>query len=178
MSASASVKMSKRILREIQNGMKSKLFGFFCDDTGKYGEPNVCYLRFAPEDEIYKGQMHVLKIKFSYASPEVMEYPKYPPYITFLTPIWHSNIDKNGIICLDILKETKKWKATYGIETVFNSLCLLLMVPTPEDPLNRQAAKNYKSMKSEEYKQIADEYYHQGVTSESMQKILNAPEYI
>ena len=176
--ASIIVKMNRRTLREIKKGMESKQFEFFCDDEGKYGELGACYLRFVPEDEIYCGQTHILKIKFSYGSNEVMEYPTNPPNIRFLTPIWHSNIGKDGIICLDILKIDEKWKSSYGIDAVFQSLCLLLIAQNPKDPLNGSAAKDYNNMTPIHYREIADVHYAQGISTDYIQKLLNSSDFV
>lgn len=53
-----------------------------------------------------------------------------------LTPIVHPNIDRDGHICLSILRP---WNPTYTIQTVVFGLILLLLEPNANDPLNLQA---------------------------------------
>ena len=52
-----------------------------------------------PSDSPYQGGVFFLTIKFP------PDYPFKPPKVQFNTKIYHPNINANGGICLDILKE-------------------------------------------------------------------------
>jgi ubiquitin-conjugating enzyme E2 D/E len=52
-----------------------------------------------PSDSPYTGGVFKLHIQFP------TEYPFKPPHVQFTTKIYHPNINSNGSICLDILKE-------------------------------------------------------------------------
>ena len=52
-----------------------------------------------PEDSAYTGGVFFLNIHFP------TDYPFKPPKVTFVTRIYHPNINANGGICLDILKD-------------------------------------------------------------------------
>ena len=52
-----------------------------------------------PEDSPYNGGLFFLNIVFP------TDYPFKPPKVTFVTKIYHPNINANGGICLDILKD-------------------------------------------------------------------------
>ena len=52
-----------------------------------------------PDDSPYAGGVFFLNIKFP------TDYPFKPPKCTFTTRIYHCNINSNGAICLDILKD-------------------------------------------------------------------------
>ena len=83
---------------------------------------------FGPEDTPYNGGVFYLDVKFP------PEYPFKPPKIMFKTPIYHCNINRQGGICLDILKDSS-WSPALTISKVLLSICSLLADPNPKDPL-------------------------------------------
>ncbi|KAJ3074900.1 Ubiquitin-conjugating enzyme E2 11 [Podochytrium sp. JEL0797] len=86
-----------------------------------------------PAATVYEGLTFKLALKFP------LTYPYTAPTITFVTPIFHPNVDAvGGTICLDILKE--KWSAIYNVQTVLLSLQSLLGEPNNDSPLNTDAA--------------------------------------
>ena len=96
-----------------------------------------------PTESPYEGGVFYLNIKFP------PEYPFKPPKIYFITKIYHPNINSNGGICLDILKE--QWSPALTISKVLLSICSLLTDPNPDDPLMVDIAELYKE-NIEEYK--------------------------
>jgi ubiquitin-conjugating enzyme E2 D/E len=80
-----------------------------------------------PEGSPYHGGIFFLKIEFP------PDYPFKPPRIAFKTPIYHCNINSNGSICLDILKD--QWSPALTISKVLLSICSLMDDPNPNDPL-------------------------------------------
>uniref|UniRef100_A0A8C5ELC6 Ubiquitin-conjugating enzyme E2 C n=1 Tax=Gouania willdenowi TaxID=441366 RepID=A0A8C5ELC6_GOUWI len=69
-------------------------------------------------------------------------YPYSAPRVSFLSPCFHPNVDENGSICLDILKE--RWSASYDVRCVLLSVQSLLSEPNNESPLNSAAAELWK----------------------------------
>nr|GLL20575.1 uncharacterized protein LOC109185300 [Ipomoea trifida] len=93
-----------------------------------------------PEGTVYANGIFKLKIQI----PE--RYPFQPPVVTFVTPIYHPNIDNGGRICLDILNLPPKgaWQPSLNISTVLTSIGLLLSEPNPDDGLMHDASEEYK----------------------------------
>ena len=83
----------------------------------------------------YEGGVFNIVISFD------MDYPIKPPSLTFLTPMYHPNIYKDGKICIDILQA--EWTPTQTIRTILLSILSLLMDPNPKSPANREAAELY-----------------------------------
>ena len=90
-----------------------------------------------PRDTPYEG---------GYFEADLMlpdDYPMSPPKILMRTKIWHPNIDRQGRICLDILKNN--WTPALQIRAVLLSLQALLSAPDASDFLNIEAAEMWKS---------------------------------
>jgi ubiquitin-protein ligase len=68
--------------------------------------------------QVYEG----LKFKLTLAFPA--DYPYKAPTVVFATPCFHPNVDTEGRICLDILKE--KWSAVHNVRTILLSIQSLL----------------------------------------------------
>jgi len=105
-----------------------------------------------PEGSPYEGGIFYLQILFS------TEYPFKPPKISFITKIYHCNINSNGNICLDILKD--KWSPALTISKVLLSICSLMDDQNPNDPLMIDIANLYINNK-EEFLNMARTYTHQ-----------------
>lgn len=90
-----------------------------------------------PSDSPYEGGIFKLDIQF----PE--KYPFKPPKIKFLTRIYHPNISKQGLICVDILKTN--WSPALTTSKVLLSICSLLNDPNPDDPLEPDISQEYKT---------------------------------
>ena len=90
-----------------------------------------------PGDSPYADGVFFLDIKFP------TDYPYTPPKVTFKTKIYHPNVDSNGNICLDILRD--EWSSVLTISKLLLSICSLLTDPNPDDPLDKEIASQYRN---------------------------------
>eukprot|EP00759_Apiculatamorpha_spiralis_P054091 PhF_6_TR6821/c1_g1_i1/m.9814/K06689/UBE2D, UBC4, UBC5; ubiquitin-conjugating enzyme E2 D len=102
-----------------------------------------------PDDSPYAGGLFFLNIHFP------ADYPFKPPKVSFTTKIFHPNINANGGICLDILKD--QWSPALTISKVLLSICSLLTDPNPKDPLVPDIAQLYERDRSK-YNETAREW--------------------
>jgi len=93
-----------------------------------------------PEDSPFQGGVFFLDIHFP------ADYPFKPPKVVFQTKVYHPNINKNGSICLDILKD--QWSPALTLSRVLLSISSLLCDPNPDDPLVPEIAHQYKTNKA------------------------------
>ncbi|CAI9785965.1 unnamed protein product [Fraxinus pennsylvanica] len=136
---------SKRILKELKDLQKDPPTS--CS-AGPVGEDMFHWQAtiMGPQDSPYAGGVFLVTIHFP------PDYPFKPPKVAFRTKVFHPNINSNGSICLDILKE--QWSPALTISKVLLSICSLLTDPNPDDPLVPEIAHMYKTDKAK-YEQTA-----------------------
>ena len=88
---------------------------------------------------------------FTFTIPAL--YPHEPPKVLCNTPIYHPNVNVQGNVCLNILRED--WKPVLDINAVIYGIIFLFYEPNPDDPLNHEAAKKLRENKTE-FKRIVD----------------------
>jgi ubiquitin-conjugating enzyme E2 M len=91
----------------------------------------------SPDSGFWKGATY----RFSFSIPP--DYPHKPPKVHCETNIYHPNINLEGNVCLNILRED--WKPVLDINAVIYGLIYLFYEPNPDDPLNHEAADLYRS---------------------------------
>jgi ubiquitin-protein ligase len=94
-----------------------------------------------PPDTPYEEGVFDMQLNFD------DDYPKKPPSVKFLTPMYHPNIYRDGKICVDIL-QSHEWTPAQNIRTILLSITSLLMDPNPSSPANREAAELYNKSKT------------------------------
>jgi ubiquitin-conjugating enzyme E2 D/E len=112
---------SKRILKELKDLQRdpptSCSAGPVAEDMFHWQATII-----GPPDSPYAGGVFLVTIHFP------PDYPFKPPKVAFRTKVFHPNINSNGSICLDILKE--QWSPALTISKVCLSApsCLFQMI--------------------------------------------------
>lgn len=89
-------------------------------------------LQLRPDEGLYKDG----RFRFSFAINA--NFPHEPPKVKCLDKIYHPNIDLEGNVCLNILRED--WKPVLTLNSVMIGIQYLFVEPNPSDPLNKDAA--------------------------------------
>lgn len=143
---------NNRVLRELRELDESEEVEFIILDNDEY--INVAHrIKFiSPRISPYEGVKLTLQICFP------PRYPFEPPDVSFTSPIYHPNIDGSGRICLDLLKMPPKgtWRPTITIISLLNAIKVLLVEPSPDDPLMPEIARQYINDRDEYLKRAHD----------------------
>ncbi|KAJ1971723.1 NEDD8-conjugating protein ubc12, partial [Dimargaris xerosporica] len=86
-------------------------------------------LVIAPDEGLYRGG------RFHFTFHIVPNYPYDPPKVQCTQKIYHPNIDLDGKICLNILRED--WSPVLNLNSIVVGLQFLFLEPNPDDPLNK-----------------------------------------
>lgn len=133
-------------LREFQDDPPSSCSAGLLTDDNLYQWTATI---LGPSDSPYAGGLFHLTIAFP------TDYPFKPPKVTFTTKVYHPNINSQGGICLDILKD--QWTPALSIAKVLLSITSLLTDANPKDPLVPDIAHQYMTNR-EEFDRTAREW--------------------
>ena len=90
-------------------------------------------IKISPYDGLYKDGC------FSFDVKVPKSYPHDAPKVLCETQVFHPNIDMEGHVCLNILRED--WKPVLTINSIVMGLQFLMLEPNADDPLNKKAAQ-------------------------------------
>ncbi len=126
---------SKRLQKELTAMRKEESKSF---KDIKADETNMLFWEglIVPDCEPYNKWVFKIKIDFP------PEYPFKPPKITFITKIYHPNVDEKGQVCLPIISP-ENWKPATKTDQIVQSLVALVNDPEPEHPLRADLAEEY-----------------------------------
>ncbi|EMR64994.1 NEDD8-conjugating protein ubc12 [Eutypa lata] len=97
-------------------------------------------LNFVLEIKPDEGCYHGGRFTFTFAMNQ--NYPHEPPKVRCQQTIYHPNIDLEGKVCLNILRED--WKPVLNLNAVIVGLQFLFLEPNASDPLNKEAAEDLR----------------------------------
>ena len=127
----------RRILKELQDLNKENGDNITASPVNEDNIYKWTATISGPDESPYEGGIFHLEINL----PD--NYPIRPPQIVFKTKIYHPNISGSGSICLDILKSS--WSPALTIHKTLLSIRSLLTDPNPDDPLDANAGKMFKT---------------------------------
>jgi ubiquitin-protein ligase len=118
---------------------------------------------YGPIDSLYQDYGYKVDIELP------ADYPQSALKIKFITPMQHVNVNKDGNICMDILKD--KWTSTQCISSILISLASLLRDPNTTDPFNPDLADLYEKDKKEYEKKIRNFCKRHGIPHKTKQVV-------
>lgn len=144
-----------RLLTELQNIKKSRKYLFYAHPSNKSNILSSWTCGFpGPDEPLYTNSFFTLEMKFP------PTYPFSPPIVSFKNFVYHPNVYKNGLVCLDIIQS--KWKPSMNIMSILTALQSLLVHPNVKSPANTEAGylyvKNYNKY-SENVKKNIEKFH-------------------
>lgn len=95
--------------------------------------PPLLRLVVSPDEGFYKGGHFQFELQFNDS------YPMEPPRVLCLNKIFHPNIDLDGRICLNVLRQD--WSPALDVQSIVIGILFLFLEVTGVDPLHKQAAE-------------------------------------
>ncbi|SOV03939.1 probable Ubiquitin-conjugating enzyme E2 [Ustilago sp. UG-2017a] len=92
------------------------------------------------------SKRHVQTGSFKFTFAINNNYPHDPPKVKCTQKIYHPNVDLEGNVCLNILRED--WKPVLNLNSVMVGLQYLFLEPNADDPLNKEAAEDLRKDRS------------------------------
>jgi ubiquitin-conjugating enzyme E2 M len=119
-------------------------------DINELELPKTCKTDFPDPDDLLSFKLIISPDEgfyrhgqFSFSFKIGAAYPHEPPKVKCENKVYHPNIDLEGNVCLNILRED--WKPVLTINSIVYGLQYLFLEPNPEDPLNKEAAMELQS---------------------------------
>ncbi|KAH8305294.1 hypothetical protein KR018_012361 [Drosophila ironensis] len=117
----------------------------FSADISELNLPKTCTTEFPDPDDLLNFKLIISPDEGFYKDGRFVfnfrvgsNYPHEPPKVKCATQVYHPNIDLEGNVCLNILRED--WNPVLTINSIVYGLQFLFLEPNPEDPLNKEAA--------------------------------------
>ncbi|KAK8847437.1 hypothetical protein IAR55_005295 [Kwoniella newhampshirensis] len=123
-------------------------------------------LTITPDEGIYKGGV----FKFTFAINA--NYPHEPPKVRCVQKIYHPNLDLEGNVCLNILRED--WKPVLNLSSVMIGIQYLFLEPNPDDPLNKDAAEDLRRNREAFIQNVKTSMRGGSVRGETFDRVLQA----
>ncbi|KAH6649800.1 ubiquitin-conjugating enzyme/RWD-like protein [Chaetomium tenue] len=121
-------------------------------------------LYIEPDEGMYKGG------RFSFTFNITPSFPHEPPKVLCREKIYHPNIDLEGKVCLNILRED--WKPVLNLNAVIVGLQFLFLEPNASDPLNKEAAEDLRNNREGFKRNVKQAMAGGSVRGETYQRVL------
>ncbi|KAF8817940.1 RUB1 conjugating enzyme [Cardiosporidium cionae] len=131
------------------------------EDRAKILEFKISLL---PDEGFWQGANFLFDFTIPYS------YPHDPPKVKCSTKIFHPNIDLQGNICLNVLRQD--WKPVLSISTIVFGLLHLLLEPNTDDPLNPQAAEVLRLNQAEFSRLVRSSLRGETIRGESFPRLI------
>lgn len=135
-------KMMRRIHKELEKLRDSNSAYFTFIPPSEDDIRNFNIIIHGPPDTPYETGNFLLSVKipdnYPYHSASKGGSNDGRPQFRFISKIYHPNISKNGLICLDILHGN--YTPSSSIESLVISLISMFMDPNTNSPMNSEAA--------------------------------------
>ncbi|XP_003464270.1 ubiquitin/ISG15-conjugating enzyme E2 L6 [Cavia porcellus] len=124
---------SKRVAKELE-ALQQEAPPYLRNLRRENANVLVWHVLLLPEQPPYSLRAFHLRLDFP------REYPLLPPTVTFLTRIYHPNVDEQGRVCLPLLS-SQNWKPHTKARQVLEALSLLVNRPNLEEPMQLDLAE-------------------------------------
>merc|ERR1712188_25463 len=127
---------TRRLNMELQRTVKNLKPGYA---AGVKDDNIMIWEAFVPGEAGTPWEGGTFRLQLQYP----MDYPFKPPKVHFETPLYHPNFNKEGNVCLELLKD--KWAPAVQIDKILYALTSLMANPEPSHALEPTIAAQYVS---------------------------------